>query len=90
MKKVKSLYPALMVVVMYVAIMVLKEFKILNGYYIQVLMFAGINVMFPGSVCRTGTVFSASVCQVLSLPSSYHRCADGSSFPIRCIKPGVR
>ncbi|MBQ2270529.1 MAG: branched-chain amino acid ABC transporter permease [Firmicutes bacterium] len=50
MKKVKSLYPALMVVVMYVAIMVLKEFKILNGYYIQVLMFAGINVMMTASL----------------------------------------
>ena len=50
MKKVKSLYPALMVVIMYVAIMVLKEVRILNGYYIQVLMFAGINVMMTASL----------------------------------------
>lgn len=49
-KLIKSVYPAAIVVLLYVLIQVLKEADILNGYYIQVLMFTGINIMMTASL----------------------------------------
>ena len=49
-KLIKTVYPAAIVVLLYVLIQVLKEADILNGYYIQVLMFTGINIMMTASL----------------------------------------
>lgn len=49
-KLLKTYYPLLGAIVLYVLIMVLREFGILNGYYIQVMMFAGINIMMTASL----------------------------------------
>ena len=47
---IKSIYPALIVVLLYVVVTVLRSVGILNGYYIQVMMFAGINIMMTASL----------------------------------------
>lgn len=49
-KLIKSIYPALIVVLLYVVVTVLRSVGILNGYYIQVMMFAGINIMMTASL----------------------------------------
>ena len=49
-KLIKSIYPALSVVLLYVVVTVLRSVGILNGYYIQVMMFAGINIMMTASL----------------------------------------
>lgn len=50
MKQFKRFLPLIGVVVGYFAIMVLQSMKILNAYHVQVLMFAGINVMMTVSL----------------------------------------
>ena len=47
---IKSIYPALILIVLYVLITSLRSAKILNGYYIQVLMFAAINIIMTASL----------------------------------------
>ena len=47
---IKSIYPALILVVLYVVITTLRSVKVLNGYYIQVLMFASINIIMTSSL----------------------------------------
>ena len=49
-KLLKTFYPALLVVALYIAVTLLRSVGILNGYYIQVMMFAGINIMMTASL----------------------------------------
>ncbi len=49
-KLIKTIYPAAIVVLIYVLVTVLRSVGIMNGYYIQVLMFAGINIMMTASL----------------------------------------
>lgn len=46
----KKFGPLLGCIVFYIVVMVLRQEKILNGYYMQVLMFAGVNVMMTVSL----------------------------------------
>ena len=51
MKKLfKSVYPAALVFLFYVLVTLLRSMRILNAYYIQVMMFAGINIMMTSSL----------------------------------------
>ena len=51
MKKLfKSVYPAALVFLFYVLVTLLRSMRILNAYYIQVMMFAGINIMMTASL----------------------------------------
>ena len=49
-KLIKTIYPAAIVVLIYVLVTVLRAAGIMNGYYNQVLMFAGINIMMTASL----------------------------------------
>ena len=49
-KLLKTIYPAAIVVLLYVLITVLRSAGILNGYHVQVLMFAGVNIMMTASL----------------------------------------
>ena len=49
-KLLKTIYPAAIVVVLYVLITMLRSFDVLNGYHIQVMMFAGVNIMMTASL----------------------------------------
>lgn len=49
-KLLKTIYPAAIVVVLYVLITRLRSFDVLNGYHIQVMMFAGVNIMMTASL----------------------------------------
>lgn len=46
----KSIYPALIAVILYFVITTLRSKRILNGYIIQVLMFSGINIIMTASL----------------------------------------
>ena len=51
MKKLfKSVYPAALVFLFYVLVTLLRSMRVLNAYYIQVMMFAGINIMMTASL----------------------------------------
>ncbi|MCD2493674.1 branched-chain amino acid ABC transporter permease [Lacrimispora sp. NSJ-141] len=47
---IKTIYPAAIVVLIYVFVTVLRSVGIMNGYYNQILMFAGINIMMTASL----------------------------------------
>ncbi len=49
-KFLKTYYPILGTILLYMLIMVLREVGIMNGYYIQIMMFAGINIMMTASL----------------------------------------
>ena len=49
-KMLKRWYPLLCMVVLYVLVVVLQNAKILNGYYMQVMMFACVNIMMTASL----------------------------------------
>jgi len=49
-KLVKTVYPAAIVIVLYLATIILQKLGIFNKYYIQVMMFAGINIMMTASL----------------------------------------
>lgn len=66
-KLIKSIYPALIVVLLYVVVTVLRSVGILNGYYIQVMMFAGINIMMTASLTWSMALLDSSVLATLAL-----------------------
>jgi branched-chain amino acid transport system permease protein len=49
-KLVKTVYPAAIVIVLYLAMIILQKLGIFNKYYIQVVMFAGINIIMTASL----------------------------------------
>ena len=49
-KWIKAVYPAAIVALIYLLVTVLRQLGIMNGYYNQVLMFAGINIMMTASL----------------------------------------
>ncbi len=49
-KLFKAFYPVLAVVVLYILVTVLRSVGVLNGYYVQIMMIAGINIMMNASL----------------------------------------
>lgn len=49
-KLIKTIYPAAIVLLIYILVTALREIGVVNGYYVQVMMFAGINVMMTASL----------------------------------------
>ena len=49
-KWIKAVYPAAVVALIYLLVTALRGVGIMNGYYNQVLMFAGINIMMTASL----------------------------------------
>lgn len=49
-KILKTVYPAAIAVVLYFLIQLLRELRIVNNYHVQIMMFAGINVIMTVSL----------------------------------------